>query len=219
MGILSHCHVVITAGPTHEAIDPVRFVANASSGKLGYALARLARERGARVTLISGPAALVPPRRVRLIRVITARDMYRATVRTAPTADIVIMAAAVADFRPATIHRHKMKRSGTQRLTLSLVANPDILATVTRRKRADQMVVGFALESRNLLRQARKKLRATGCNMLVANTVAAIGAPRQRAVLLDHHGPMVHLPLLDKTRLARRILRHAATRWRAMQHD
>lgn len=200
--------MLITAGPTVEPLDPVRFLSNRSSGRLGYALARVARDRGARVTLVSGPTNLPPPRGVRTIAVGTARQMLCACRQAAPRADVMLMCAAVADYRPRTQRRHKIKKRGARTLQLTLVPNPDILASLGRRKRRGQVLVGFALETRNVLRHARKKLRAKRCDLIVANTAHAIGSAHQRAVLLTPHHT-TRLPTLTKTALARKILRAA----------
>lgn len=205
---LAGTRILITAGPTVEPIDPVRFISNRSSGRLGYALARVARDRGARVTLVSGPTALPPPHGVRFVGITTARQMHRVCLRAAMRADLILMCAAVADYRPRATLRHKIKKHGTRTLRLTLVPNPDILADLGRRKRRGQVLVGFALETRGLLRHARKKLRAKRCDLIVANTADAIAGTHQRAVLLTPHHT-THLPPLTKTALARRILRAA----------
>jgi phosphopantothenoylcysteine decarboxylase / phosphopantothenate---cysteine ligase len=211
MGTFTNRHVLVTAGPTEEPIDPVRFLSNRSSGQLGYAMARIARERGARVTLIAGPTALTPPRHVRHIPVVTARDMLRATLEHGRRASIIIMAAAVADFRVATPSRTKLTSSKTRGRTLRLVPNPDILATLAARRHDGQYLVGFALETSDLLRKARRKLRTKGCDMIIANSAAAIGATQQRAIMMMRDGSHIALPLLAKSALARRILSQVGT--------
>ena len=171
---LVEVRVVVTAGPTWEALDPVRHLANRSSGKMGFALARIARRRGALVTLISGPTNLTAPRGVELVRVTTAREMEHAVVRHAETADVVVMAAAVGDFRPAESARHKIKR-GRAELQLRLLPNPDILAKLGTVK-GPRLLVGFAAETRDLVANARRKLQAKGVHLMVANDVTAEGA-------------------------------------------
>lgn len=205
MGILSGQRILITAGPTYEAIDPVRFLGNRSSGRLGYELARAARQRGAHVTLISGPTTLARPRSIRFIPVVSAREMARACRAYAPHADIIIMSAAVADYRPARVARHKLKK-GIRRCTLDLVPNPDILATLCRRRRPGQIIVGFALESRHLITQAQRKLRRKGCDLIVANHTVALGAVAQRATIILPNTPPFNLPITTKAILARRLL-------------
>lgn len=196
---------LITAGPTVERIDPVRFLSNRSSGSLGYACARVASACGADVVLVSGPTALAAPRGVALVAVESAREMLAACRRHARTADVVIMAAAVADYRPARVLRHKLKR-GAPRLTVACVANPDILVELCRRRRPQQCIVGFALESVRLRAHAREKLRTKGCDLLVANTVAAIGAHTQRALLLWRDGRERRVGPCAKAALARIII-------------
>ncbi len=212
MALLSGMRVLISAGPTWEMIDPVRFLSNRSSGALGYALARVAQQRGAIVTLVSGPTALRPPARVRTIAVRSALDMHRACVREAKRADLIIMAAAVADYRPVRMRRHKLKKDtiAAPQWSLELVRNPDILADLCRRRRGTQRIVGFALESKDLLRQARAKLQRKGCDLIVANAVPAIGAARHRATLIDRSGRMQRFPALPKAQLARQLLRAIA---------
>lgn len=209
MGRLSPYRIVISAGPTWEMIDPVRFVSNRSSGQLGYALARVAHAHGAQVTLISGPTALQAPRGVHVQHVVSAREMYRACLRAARTADIIIMAAAVADYRPTRLRRQKIKKRGTTtRLTLELARNPDILATLCQRRRPGQHIVGFALESQQLMRHARTKLRHKGCDCIIANAVPAIGAKRHRVTIIERNGKTRPLPALSKIQLARRLWSH-----------
>ncbi|MBI4237721.1 MAG: phosphopantothenoylcysteine decarboxylase [Deltaproteobacteria bacterium] len=196
---------VVTAGPTVERLDPVRFLSNRSSGALGYACARAARSCGAVVTLISGPTALAAPRGVAVVAVESALAMRAACRHYVRTADLIIMAAAVADYRPVRMARQKLKRR-TARLTVDCVANPDILAELCRRRRPGQWIVGFALESTRLLAQARRKLQAKGCDLLVANTVAAIGAAQQQAWLLWRDGREQRVGPCTKAALARLII-------------
>lgn len=212
MGRLSSYRIVISAGPTWEMIDPVRFLSNRSSGQLGYALARVAHAHGAKVTLISGPTALRPPHGVHVQQVVSAREMYRACMRAARTADIIIMTAAVADYRPTRLRRQKIKKRGTTtRLTLELTRNPDILATLCRRRRRGQYIVGFALESEHLLRNARTKLRHKGCDCIIANAVPAIGTKRHRVTIIEQDGKTHPLPALSKIQLARRLWSYIRT--------
>jgi len=166
--------VLVTAGPTEEPIDPVRYLSNRSSGKMGYAIAEAARRRGAHVILVSGPTHLEPPA-VKVRRVRTAEEMAAAVFENQAEAGIVIMSAAVADFRPARVEPGKIKRSGHPR-TLELEPTEDILAGVSRRRAPDQLVVGFAAETDHLLENARAKVVAKGLDLLVANDVTAEGA-------------------------------------------
>jgi phosphopantothenoylcysteine decarboxylase/phosphopantothenate--cysteine ligase len=170
--------VVVAAGPTFEPADPVRFVGNRSSGKMGYAIARAARRRGADVTLVSGPVALPPPLGVEVVLVEDARAMHAAVVTAARAADAVVMAAAVADFRPAAPSTDKIKRGGRKAMSVELVANPDILAELgkARGKARRPFLVGFAAETGAAVERARGKLVSKGCDLVVANDVTEPGA-------------------------------------------
>ena len=168
---LAGLHVVVTAGPTQEAIDPVRFISNHSSGKQGYALALAAIEAGARVTLISGPTNVAAPDRATVVNVRSADEMLEAVMSSVSDADIFIGVAAVADFRPASVETQKIKKSGGSVMTLSLVQNPDILKTVANLE-SRPFTVGFAAETENLMEYARTKLTAKNLDMIIANNVA-----------------------------------------------
>jgi phosphopantothenoylcysteine decarboxylase/phosphopantothenate--cysteine ligase len=164
--------VLITAGPTHEPIDPVRYIANRSSGRQGFALARAAAEAGARVTLVAGPVDLPTPRGVTRIDVVTAREML-AAVESALPADAAIMVAAVADWRTADEASQKIKKDGTGApVPLSLMENPDILATLAISAKRPRLLVGFAAETENVVAHARAKLAKKRCDMIVANDVS-----------------------------------------------
>ncbi|HUI43664.1 MAG TPA: bifunctional phosphopantothenoylcysteine decarboxylase/phosphopantothenate--cysteine ligase CoaBC [Terriglobia bacterium] len=167
--------VLVTAGPTEEPIDPVRHLSNRSSGKMGYAVAEAARRRGAKVILVSGPTRLEPPPGVVLRRVRTAEQMAGAVFEELPEASIVVMTAAVADFRAARVESGKLKRSAGTR-TLELEPTQDIIAEVARRRRPNQFVVGFAAETEHVVEHARAKLRMKHIDLLVANDVTAEGA-------------------------------------------
>ena len=200
--------VLITAGPTQEALDPVRFISNRSSGKMGWALAEAARDRGAAVVLIAGPTSLPPVPNVMVVPVVTAEDMRKEVITRFLDSDVLIMAAAVADFRPASPARGKIpKGRGTR--ALALEPTPDILMDLPPR-RAGQLVVGFAAETGDLVERARVKLRRKALDMIVANNVtepgAGFGAETNRATLLDRAGRCDALPLMSKLELAHRIL-------------
>jgi len=169
-GELAGKHVVITAGPTREAIDPVRYISNHSSGKMGYALAEAAAQAGAQVTLISGPTGLQTPRGVKIVEVSSALDMHAAAMESAPACDVFIASAAVADYRPESVPDQKIKKAG-ESMTLKLVRNPDIVADVAA-LRSGAFVVGFAAETHNLIEYARGKLENKGLDMIVANDVS-----------------------------------------------
>lgn len=201
--------VLITAGPTREPIDPVRYLTNRSSGKMGYAVAEAARLRGATVTLVSGPTALPAPGGVEFVRVETAAQMRDAVLPRAEAADVIIAAAAVSDFRPAESAAQKMKKSETLP-SLLLAANDDILALLGQRKRPGQTLVGFAAETGDTLAHARQKLDAKNLDWIVANDVTQEGAgfdgDTNIVTLLGRGGAEIALPLLTKREVAERLL-------------
>jgi len=201
--------VLVTAGPTREPLDPVRYLTNRSSGKMGYALTEAARLRGAEVTLVTGPTALPPPGGVEVVRVETALEMRDAALSRAEGAEIIVAAAAVADYRPAEFSQQKIKKSG-QSPTLSLTPNDDILALLGRLKRPGQTLVGFAAETDDILGHAREKLNSKNLDWIVANDVTAEGAgfdgDTNIVTLLGKDGQEISLPLLTKREVAERIL-------------
>ena len=190
-GPLAGRHVLVTAGPTYEAIDPVRFIGNRSSGLQGYAIARAARQAGARVTLVSGPVALATPEGVAVVAVQSARDML-AAVEAALPADVFIGAAAVADWRVERAQGQKLKKTAEGPPTLTLVENPDILATVANSKTSrPRLVVGFAAETQQILQYAREKLLRKNCDFIVANAVGPSGE------VFGAHDNQVHIVTRD----------------------
>lgn len=192
--------IVVTAGGTREAIDPVRYIGNRSSGQMGYAIASAAARQGAEVTLISGPTTLAPPSNVLFIAIESALEMQDAVHAAIATADVLIMAAAVADFRVAEVAAHKIKKSSLGKtLELELVSNPDIVAGIDR---PGLIKIGFAAESGDLLENAAAKLSAKGLDMIVANSVATIGSPTSEATFLFNDGTMAALPRMAKELLA-----------------
>ena len=221
--LLSGQHVVITAGPTRELIDPVRYVSNFSTGKMGFALAQAAVEAGAKVTLIAGPVGLPTPERVKRIDVISANDMLKAVEELVPSTTLFIASAAVADFRPLTPADQKLKKtSDSETMTLEMVKNPDILAAVANTDNAP-FTVGFAAETENLIPHARDKLVRKGINMIVVNDVSRddIGFAsdtNEVTVLVDHQSTNqldsdpIHIDKCDKHHLARRLLELIASR-------
>ncbi len=207
---LSGKNILITAGPTYEAIDAVRGITNRSSGKMGYAIAQAAMELGATVVLVSGPTALAKPSGVQGVDVQSAGQMFEAVKRYVGNCDIFISVAAVADYRVAQPSPHKIKK-GTNNLTLELVANPDILAYVSNLDHPP-FCVGFAAESENLAEYAEQKRRAKNLPLLVGNLVqGAIGSDDNELVLFDERGSQT-LPRADKLTLARQLLQHIAQR-------
>jgi phosphopantothenoylcysteine decarboxylase/phosphopantothenate--cysteine ligase len=201
--------VLVTAGPTEEAIDPVRYISNRSSGKMGYALAEAARLRGADVILVSGPTHLEPPSGVTVHRVRTAGEMARAVFDNLAGASVVVMTAAVADYRPAAISDQKIKRNGAAR-TLELEPTEDILAGVCARRRPGQLVVGFAAETENLIENARAKLQRKNLDIVVANDVTEEGAgfdvDTNIVTLVFPDGRTLPLERMSKLEVAGRIL-------------
>ena len=205
-------HILITAGPTREAIDPVRFLSNRSTGKMGFALAQAAAEAGHEVVLIAGPVALATPGGVRRVDVESAREMLAAVERELPAAELFISCAAVADWRPEVCSPTKLKKHEMEG-TLRLVRNPDILKTV-RPLKGSRTFIGFAAETGEPDAEAARKLREKGLDMIVANDVTAPGAgfahDTNRVTLLFPDGRREALPLLPKGEVARHVIAHAA---------
>jgi phosphopantothenoylcysteine decarboxylase/phosphopantothenate--cysteine ligase len=198
-------HIVVTAGGTQEPIDPVRYITNRSSGKMGYALAEAARDRGAKVTLITAPTSLARPAGMETVNVCTAQEMYQATKDAVSQADALIMAAAVADFRPTQTAKDKIKK-GQDKLTLAFERTPDILGSV----KGDFIKVGFAAESSNLVENAKQKLYQKQLDLIVANDItvsdSGFGADNNRVTIIDQEGKIDNLPLLPKREIADKIL-------------
>jgi phosphopantothenoylcysteine decarboxylase/phosphopantothenate--cysteine ligase len=199
--------VLITAGPTQEPLDPVRYITNRSSGKMGYALAEAAAERGARVILVSGPVALAAPARVELIPVRTAVEMRQAVMDRLEQATVVIKAAAVADYHRANPPKQKVKKTAA-RLSLDLDPTPDILAEVGRKK-GDRLLIGFAAETENLIEEARRKMQSKNCDMVVANLVSQKGigfeSDENEVTLVLRTGETIPVSRISKSIIAHRI--------------
>ncbi len=216
---LCGARVLVTAGPTREPVDAVRYVGARSSGKMGYAIARAAFLRGARATLVSGPASVPPPYGVETVRVETARQMRDAVLDLAPEADVAVHAAAVSDYRPAAPLGDKAKRSSVgDAWTVELVVNPDVAAESGARMREGSVTVGFALETEDLLARAAEKMRAKGFDLVVANPAGRAGvgfeADANEVVLLERGRAPVELPRTSKFRVAGEILDRVAERLR-----
>ncbi|MDD5476352.1 MAG: bifunctional phosphopantothenoylcysteine decarboxylase/phosphopantothenate--cysteine ligase CoaBC [Syntrophales bacterium] len=205
---LQGTRVLVTAGPTQEPLDPVRYITNHSSGKMGYALALKAKRRGAEVTLVSGPVSIPEPTGVRLVKVTTAVDMKEAVMECLEESQVVIKAAAVADYRPGRLSKSKIKKTAKP-LTLSLERNPDIIAEVGIRK-GNRIVVGFALETDDLMENALKKLTSKKMDLIIANDLGEPGAGFRHDTnvvkILDVDGGVETLPMMDKGDVADRIL-------------
>jgi len=200
-------NLLITAGPTREHLDPVRYVSNASSGRIGCALAQAALDAGHQVTLVLGPCPAEPPDGAETIRVTSAQEMFEAVAARFDACDVFLAAAAVADYRPVAKRPEKIKK-GEARLTVELERTPDILAEMSSRRRK-QILVGFCLETEDLERRARGKLEAKGLDVVVANGPEAIAADRQDALLIRAAGKAMHLKGVTKEHLAAEILRAA----------
>ena len=205
---LSGKTVLISAGPTQEAMDPVRFISNHSSGKQGYAIAKAAKAMGANVILVSGPVQLEKIERIQTIDVTSALDMFEAIKQNADKADYIIMAAAVSDYRPENIAEHKIKKSD-DKIEMTFVKNPDILAYLGQRKTKKQIICGFAMETQDLDKNAKEKLEKKNCDMLIANNLFVSGAGFQtdtNIVSLLTKDSIEHLPKLSKEELGQKIL-------------
>jgi len=210
--------ILISAGPTREAIDPVRYISNHSSGKMGYAVARAAEQRGASVTMVSGPVSIAPPPGVAVVPVETCRQMADAMLRHMDRADIIIKVAAVADFRPKTPEDQKIKKqAGTTEMVLELTENPDILKAIGQRKKPHQFLVGFAAETNDLETHAMAKMERKNLDMIAANLVGGaetgFGTDTNALTLFSRNGGREVIPLMAKEAAAHKILdaviRHA----------
>jgi phosphopantothenoylcysteine decarboxylase/phosphopantothenate--cysteine ligase len=209
--------VLVTAGPTQEPIDAVRFISNPSSGKMGYAIAEAARQRGAEVTLVSGPTSLAVPPGVKLRHVQTACEMREAVLEEYEKADVIIKAAAVSDYRPKQFIPYKVKKAAEVE-TLELIRNPDILAELGQHK-GKRVLVGFAAETDDLLVNAQKKVQAKHVDLLVANDVSHAGSgfrsDENKVLILHDYGQIEDLPSMSKQQLAHEILARVVERLRA----
>jgi phosphopantothenoylcysteine decarboxylase/phosphopantothenate--cysteine ligase len=208
-GDLAGKHILVTAGGTQEPIDPVRYISNRSSGKMGYALAEAARDRGAKVTLVTAPTSLVEPVGVNLVKVNTAQEMQQAVENVTTQADALVMAAAVADYRPTKAAKDKIKK-GEAGLTLELEPTLDILSSV----KGNFIKVGFAAESSNLMENAEQKLKQKGLDLIVANDITAsdsgFSTDTNRVTIIDRKGKVDSLPLISKREVADKVLDRVA---------
>ena len=199
--------IVVTAGPTREYVDPVRYLSNESSGRMGFSLAECAATLGHRVTLVAGPVALDTPKGVKRVDIMSARDMLRATKEAYRTADALFMAAAVADWRPARklAGKWRKKDDGSDRTSLELVKNPDVLATVAR-GRGERLAIGFALETADGIRRARRKLERKGLDYVVLNDASALNATKSSVTILGRDGFERRISKRGKDQVARALL-------------
>ncbi|WP_050614724.1 bifunctional phosphopantothenoylcysteine decarboxylase/phosphopantothenate--cysteine ligase CoaBC [Bacillus testis] len=211
--LLKKQKVLITAGPTREAIDPVRFLTNHSSGKMGYALAAEAVAMGAEVTLVSGPVHLDPPAGVNLVRVESAQEMFDAVMREMDGQDVIIKTAAVADYRPKVTHRQKIKKQDGD-MAIEMERTKDILMEVGKRKK-HQVLIGFAAETEQVERYAKAKLEKKNADMIVANNVAeagsGFGSDTNAVTIYERNGTVTEIPTMTKNEVAVRILQKAAS--------
>lgn len=201
--------VLVTAGPTREMLDPVRYISNRSSGKMGYAIAEAAARRGAKVTLITGPVSLATPSNVEAVPILSTQQLYEQMLARCGQADVVIQAAAPADFTPMQAAEQKIKKQAGQPLTLTLVETPDVAKAVGERKRAGQLLVGFAAETQRVLENAEKKLQNKHLDLIVANDVTAAGAgfdTDTNIVTFITHAGQEQLPLMSKRQVADELL-------------
>ncbi|WP_088834102.1 bifunctional phosphopantothenoylcysteine decarboxylase/phosphopantothenate--cysteine ligase CoaBC [Paenibacillus tyrfis] len=213
--LLEGKHVLVTAGATVERIDPVRYLTNDSSGKMGYAIAEEAQRMGANVTLVTGKASIVAPAGVTVVKVESALEMMEEVLSRLPEQDVIIKAAAVADYRPAEQAEHKIKKNEDE-MTMRMVKNPDIAQAVGERKKPSQLLVGFAAETQHLETFAQEKLKRKRCDLLVANDVtmegAGFGTDTNVVRIYDSGGLVEALPLMSKGQVAARLLTLVADR-------
>jgi phosphopantothenoylcysteine decarboxylase / phosphopantothenate---cysteine ligase len=202
--------LLITVGGTREAIDPVRFISNHSSGKMGFAIAEAALQRGAEVTVVAGQTTVAPPENARVIKAISAKDMFDAVMKELPTATVFIGAAAVADYAPTNAADAKIKKDGRDSMTLELKKTPDILSEVSKRRRHGQLIVGFAAETNDVVTYAKIKMGKKGLDMVVANDItkegAGFDADTNIATIITRAGVETDLPKMAKREMADRIL-------------
>ncbi len=197
--------VLVTAGGTREFFDPIRYISNASSGQMGYALARIAYALGGDVTLISAPTCLKKPYGIKTVDVVSAEDMHEAVMESFPEADVIIMNAAVADFKPETYSSEKLKKS-SEKPVINLVPNPDILKELGEKKRKDQILIGFAAESQNIIPNAEEKLKKKNLDYIIANRVDVFSKETHEGWIISREGKVIQIPKMDKESSAYFIL-------------
>ncbi|MBX3473482.1 MAG: phosphopantothenoylcysteine decarboxylase [Planctomycetes bacterium] len=205
VGDLRGANVLITAGPTHEYLDDVRFIGNPSTGLMGMELARSAQRLGAYATVVCGPTHLQPPPGVAFIPVTSAQQMLEAVSERFDSCDVFIASAAVSDYRPARREVGKIKK-GAEQVTVELVLNPDVLKSMGERRRQDQIIVGFSLESANALDNARAKLAAKQCDLMVVNTPAHFGEAKEFVRIINAKGLVAELPPSTKANVAEAVI-------------
>ena len=203
-------NVLITAGPTREPLDPIRFISNRSSGKMGFELARIARRRGAKVHLVTGPVSLDTPYGVKIYKIETASQMLDTVLSLLPNMDIIVMAAAVADFTPSSYNENKIKKGqNINKLTIDLIKTPDILLEISKRRKENQIVVGFCAETENLENNAIKKLENKKLDLIIANDVTKAGSgfdvDTNEVLIIDKNKSILRLPILPKIEVSEKI--------------
>ncbi len=208
-GNLAGARVLVTAGPTHEYLDDVRFIGNPSTGRMGLELARAAQRRGALVTVVCGPTTLQPPPGVKFVPVVSAEDMLEAVAERFGECDLFIATAAVSDYRPVERLRGKMKK-GRKQLTLKLVRNPDVLLRMGKRRQPGQKIIGFSLETANSIENARGKLARKNCDLMVVTTPANFGDAREAVRIINEQGFVAEVPPSTKAELAEYVCQIAA---------
>ncbi|SNZ03334.1 phosphopantothenoylcysteine decarboxylase / phosphopantothenate--cysteine ligase [Persephonella hydrogeniphila] len=194
---LKNKKVLVTAGATREFFDPIRYISNASSGQMGYSLAKIAYTLGADVILVTAPTCLKKPYGVKVIDVVSAEEMYRVVIENLPEADIVIMNAAVADFKPESYSTQKLKKS-KENPVVNLKPNPDILKAVGEKRKKDQIIIGFAAESENIIENARGKLKSKNLDYIIANKLDVFSKDTHRGWIIDKNGNITEIPEMDK---------------------
>jgi phosphopantothenoylcysteine decarboxylase/phosphopantothenate--cysteine ligase len=204
-------NILITAGPTREYIDPIRFITNASSGKQGIAIAEFAKKKGHNVILVMGPSAVEMPKEIPMVCAATAEDMYKSVLQYKDWMDALVMNAAVSDWRAQKISKRKIKKT-KKTFNLKLVNNPDILSNIGRLKKQKKLekkpvLVGFCVETENLIINAKKKLKEKNLDVIVANPREAIGSNATEPVIIDKSGKIIELPLMTKKDIARKIIK------------
>lgn len=205
VGDLRGAKVLITAGPTHEYLDDVRFIGNPSTGLMGMELARAAQKLGGQVTVVCGPTHLQPPPGIAFVPVVSAQQMLEAVSERFESCEVFIASAAVSDYRPSKREVGKIKK-GAERATIELVLNPDVLKAMGDRRRSDQIIVGFSLESANALENARGKLAAKHCDLMVVNTPAHFGEAKEFVRIINARGLVAELPPSTKAAVAETVL-------------
>ena len=205
-GGIAGADVLITAGPTHEYLDDVRFLGNPSTGHMGLEIAEAARKKGAVVTVVIGPNSLMPPPGIHWVEVVSATDMLQAVKERFNENQVFIASAAVSDYRPAFRIEGKEKK-GPRKKTLELVKNPDVLKTVTRNRRTDQVIVGFSLEASNMLKNARTKMTAKRCDLMVVNSPGHFGEAREHVWILNKRGVVQEIPPSNKKHIAEQLIK------------